>query len=154
VTYTINREYFPTVWPEIEPLARQHYAEMQARFEADGLPPQGAFNPRLDLYFQAAEGGYLHCFVVRCDSEVVGHATVYLQNSMHNSEPYAREDTIFIRPDHRKGIGRRLVKVLLQHMKEQGAKSFVCQAGTDIRAGKLYKRLGFRPIAETMILNY
>jgi GNAT superfamily N-acetyltransferase len=73
---------------------------------------------------------------------------------MHSDEPYAREDTIFIHPDHRNGIGRKLVKFILQHMKEQGALRFEIQPVTDLRVGKIWKRMGFRPVAETMILVF
>jgi len=153
MTYTINREYFPTVWPEIEPLARRHYAEMQARFEKEGLAPLGAFNPRLDLYFQAAEGGYLHCFVVRCDGAVVGHCTVYEQNSMHSNDRFGREDTIFIAPEHRNGIGMKLSREVIRFLGERGCKHMIIDASTDPRAIKLWQRLGFRPVSQLMSIE-
>ena len=152
--YTIALEPFEEAFPDFEPLTRLHYEEMKSRLAAQGIPI-GPYKPRFDVYRQAARDGYLYTFVVRTEAgEAVGHATIYLQQDMHNGEMYAREDTLYVRPDHRNGVGRRLVKYLLDAMRERGAKRFVCQAGTDIRAGKLYKRIGFRPAAETMILTY
>jgi ribosomal protein S18 acetylase RimI-like enzyme len=153
MTYTITREHFPDAWPEIEPLARQHYAEMLRRFDAEGLPPLGAFNPRLDLYFRAAEEGYLHCFVVRCDGKVVGHTTVYEQQSMHSGEMFGKEDTIYIAPEHRNGIGMKLTKAVLAFLKERGCKRAVIDASTDPRAVKLWQRLGFRPVSQLMMME-
>jgi GNAT superfamily N-acetyltransferase len=152
--YTISIEPFEDAFADFEPLTRLHYEEMRSRLAAEGIPI-GPYKPRFDVYRRAANDGYLFTFVVRKeDGEAVGHATIYLQQSMHNSEYFAREDTMYIRPDHRNGIGRRLVKFILETMKEKGAKTFVCQAGTDLRVGKLYKRLGFQPTAETMTLVY
>jgi predicted N-acetyltransferase YhbS len=152
--YTIALEPFDAAFADFEPLTRSHYSEMQERLARDGVLV-GPYKPRLDVYRQAARDGYLFTFVVRTETgEAVGHATIYLQTSMHDSKPYAREDTMYVRPDHRNGVGRRLVKFILETMKEKGAESFVCQAGTDLRVGKLYKRLGFKPTAETMTLVY
>jgi GNAT superfamily N-acetyltransferase len=127
---------------------------MKARLDAQGIPI-GPYNPRLDVYRRAAEGGYLFTFVVRTEEgEAVGYSNVYLQSSMHTNEPYAREDTVFVRADHRNGVGRRLVKFILQTMKEKGAKRFEIQPVTDLRVGKIWKRMGFRPVAETMVMVF
>ena len=153
-TYTITVEPFDEAFEDCEYLARMHYAEMQDRMARDGVPI-GPYNPRLDVYRRASKDGYLHTFVVRTeDGEAVGYANIYLQTDMHNSEPYAREDTAFVRKDHRNGIGRKLVKFTIEHMQKQGAKRYAIQPVTDLRVGKIWKRMGFRPVAETMILTF
>ena len=94
-------------------------------------------------------------FIVRTETgEPVGYSNVYLTNDMHNGELIAREDTVFIAPDHRNGVGRRLVRFILDTMKAKGAKRFAIQPVTDLRVGKIWQRMGFRPVAETMILTF
>jgi GNAT superfamily N-acetyltransferase len=152
--YTIRIESFDDAFEDCHPLARMHYEEMRSRLEGQGIPI-GPYNPRLDVYRRASRDGYLFTFVVRTETgEAVGYSNVYLQQDMHNSESYAREDTVYIHPDHRNGVGRRLVRFILDHMKEQGAKRFAIQPVTDLRVGKIWQRMGFRPVAETMILTF
>jgi GNAT superfamily N-acetyltransferase len=152
--YTISIEPFDEALKDCEPLAKAHYEEMRARLEGQGIPI-GPYKPRLDVYRQASKAGYLYTFVVRTeDGEAVGYSNVYMQQDMHNSEPYAREDTVYIRADHRNGVGRRLVRFILDHMKAEGAKRFAIQPVTDLRVGKIWQRMGFRPVAETMILTF
>ncbi|TPJ55012.1 GNAT family N-acetyltransferase, partial [Mesorhizobium sp. B2-6-7] len=129
--YTISKESFVAAWPEIEPLARMHFEETRARFATEGMP-MGAFNPRLDVYKKADEGEYLHTFVVRTETgQAVGHSTVYIQTDMHNRELIGKEDTIYIHPDHRNGVGRRLTKHILLLLKSQGVFRATIDARTD-----------------------
>lgn len=151
--YTISRESFTAAWREIEPLARMHFEETRARFAAEGMP-MGPFNPRLDIYEKADQGGYLFTFVVRLDGRAVGHSTVYIQTDMHNRETIAREDTIYVHPDHRNGVGRRLTKHILEFLKSQGVVRATIDARTDPRAVALWRRLGFKPVAEVMMITF
>jgi GNAT superfamily N-acetyltransferase len=152
--YTISIEPFDEALKDCEPLAKLHYAEMRTRLEGQGIPI-GPYKPRLDVYRQASKAGYLYTFVVRTeDGEAVGYSNVYLQTDMHNSEPFAREDTVYIHPDHRNGVGRRLVRFILDTMKEQGAKRFTIQPATDPRVGRIWQRMGFRPVTQTLILTF
>ena len=84
-------------YQELEPLYRQHYAEMRARLARDGIAV-GDYNPRLDQYFAAFKGGWLLNYVVRMDGKPVGYSNVYTTNDMHNGEPIAQEDTIYVTP--------------------------------------------------------
>lgn len=154
MNYTITLEGFTAAWPDIEPLARMHFEETRERFAAEGMP-MAPFNPRLNVYQQAEQGGYLFTFVVRTDEgKAVGHSTIYIQTDMHNRETIAREDTIYIHPDHRNGVGRRLTKTILAFLKSQGVKRATIDARTDPRAVKLWQRLGFKPVAEVMMITF
>lgn len=154
MNYHITMEGFTAAWPEIEPLARMHFEETRERFAAEGMP-MAPFNPRLDVYQLAEQGGYLFTFVVRTDDgKAVGHSTIYIQTDMHNRETIAREDTIYIHPDHRNGVGRRLTKTILAFLKSQGVKRATIDARTDPRAVKLWQRLGFKPVAEVMMITF
>ena len=151
MNYEIALERGDLNYPEIEPLYRQHYAEMQARLAADGIPV-GDYKPRLDQYFAAFRGGWLLNYIVRLDGAPVGYSNVWLTNDMHNGEYIAREDTIYILPAHRNGIGKRLVQHILGDLKSRGVRRVMISPVTDLRVGKIWKRMGFREVA--MLMNY
>lgn len=147
--YTIGLEGFKTSYLEVEPLYRRHYAAMQARLAGEGITI-GPYNPRLSLYEQASEGGWLLTFIVRCDGNVVGYSNVYLSGDMHNNELIGSEDTIWVDPEHRNGIGRKLTRFVLDELRQRGVKRALVTTATDHRVGNMLKRMGFKHTAEAM----
>lgn len=136
--------------PELFPLYAAHYREMKERLDGDGLPI-GPFNPRIDAYVQAWQGGGLVNYVVRTEAgEAVGYSNVYVTADMHNSEPIAQEDTIFIRRDHRNGVGKKLVRFVLDDLRARGVTRVNITAVTDLRVAKIWQRMGFKPVAQAM----
>lgn len=149
--YTFSIENAEANCPELFPLYAQHYREMQGNQRGHGieLPP---FNPRLEAYFSAARSGYLHNFVVRTETgEAIGYANIYTTNDMHNGDLIAREDTIFVRKDHRNGIGVKFMKFILEQLKAKGCLRGHVMAATDPRVVKLWKRLGFKEAGMAMV---
>lgn len=141
-------------WHEkLDPLYRVHYAEMKARLEADGIDIPD-YNPQLERYFAAMDSGTMLTFIVLEKETVVGYSNVWLDNDMHNGELIAQEDTVFMLPEHRKGTGKQLVKTILAHLKGIGVKRVYISPVTDLRVGKIWKRMGFRSVAETMVYNF
>lgn len=139
---------------ELLPLYIEHYKEMQERLSKDGVEIAD-FNPRFDKYFEAYAEGYLLNLVVRTESgEPVGYCNVYITNDMHNGELIAKEDTVFIRKDHRNGVGKHLVKYGLEQLRQRGVKRLHVQAMTDLRVEKLWKRMGFKPVALSMTYTF
>jgi GNAT superfamily N-acetyltransferase len=138
---------------ELEPLYRQHYAEMAARLAKEGIDV-APFSPRWDMYEKAWRGGYLLNFVVRADGEVVGYSNIYLTSDMHNGEMIAREDTIYVLPEHRNGVGKKLSKAILGNLRSRGVKRLHVQALTDLRVAKLWKRMGFKHTAHAMTYTF
>jgi GNAT superfamily N-acetyltransferase len=94
--------------------------------------------------------GNLVNYVARKGREAVGYANIYLTNSMHNQEFIAKEDAIYVLPEHRNGTGRKLAKFVLADLKARGALRLDVLAQTDPRAVKLWERLGARPVAVAM----
>lgn len=132
---------------------RAHYGEMCQRLEGEGFECS-PYNPRIDEYAKANDGGWFLYFVARHEGEPVGFCGVYLTSDMHNGDLIAQEDTIYVTPRHRNGLGRKLVKHVLAELKERGVKRAYATAATDIRAGLLYRRLGFKPQAEVYQLTF
>lgn len=140
-------------YPEIEPLYRAHYGEMAERLRRDGIEVSD-FNPRLDEYFKAWADGWLINYIVRLDGKPVGYSNVYLTHDMHNRDFIATEDTIYITPEHRNGIGKKLVKFILADLKERGVKRVLISPVTDLRVAKIWRRMGFKDVAATMAWNF
>lgn len=141
-------------WHEqIEPLYKRHYAEMKARLEADGVGI-GDYNPRLDRYFEAMDRGDLLTFIVLDERTVVGYSNIWLTNDMHNSDLIAQEDTIFVEKEHRNGLGRKLAGAILEELRKRGVKRVNISPVTDLRVGKIWQRMGFKPVAQIMTYNF
>ena len=153
MTYTIGLERGDINYPELEPIYRQHYGEMQARLESEGMKVS-PFNMQLDRYFPAFRDGWLLNFVARHDGKAVGYLNVYLTVDMHNGDPIAREDAIYVLPDHRGGIGKQLLKTGLDELRARGIKRVLASPATDPRFGKMLRRMGFKPLSETMAYNF
>jgi ribosomal protein S18 acetylase RimI-like enzyme len=153
MSYTFHLGRHRETFDELEPLYRQHYAEMVERLAKDGIsyPP---YNPRWDEYWRASDRGDLLTFILRHDGKAVGCSNVYLTHDMHNSELIAQEDTIYVVPEHRNGIGKKLTKIILAELKERGVKRLHVSAMTDLRATKLWKRIGFKESATQMIYTF
>jgi len=151
--YSIAIERGDINYKELEPLYRRHYKQMQDRLKSDGVTV-GDYKPRLDEYFKAFAGGWLINYVVRFKGEPVGYSNVYLTNDMHNGEFIAQEDTVFVDPAHRCGIGRHLVKHILNDLRQRGVIRANITAVTDLRTGKIWKRMGFKEVAALMTYEF
>jgi GNAT superfamily N-acetyltransferase len=126
---------------------------MCERLAKDGIqyPP---YNPRLEKYIQSGDEGWLLTFLIRLEGIPVGYSNVYVTHDMHNGDLIAQEDTIFVLKEHRNGVGKKLVKVILEELKERGVKRVLVSAMTDLRVAKLWARMGFKEAATQMIYTF
>jgi GNAT superfamily N-acetyltransferase len=153
MSYTFHLGKHRETFEELEPLYRQHYGEMIERLARDGIK-YSPYNPRWDEYFKAGDNGHLLTFILRFDGKAVGCSNIYLTNDMHNSDLIAQEDTIYVLPEHRNGIGKKFARVILDELKERGVKRLNVSAMTDLRATKLWKRMGFKESAIQMTYKF
>jgi hypothetical protein len=149
--YTFALERGDLNLSEFLPLYRQHYGEMKARLEKDGIANIPPFNMRETQYVHAWSAGYLLNYTARYRGAPVGYFNVYLTNDMHNGDLVAQEDAIYMVPDHRKGAGMKLAKFGIADVKARGAKRMIVSAVTDTRSEILARRLGFKPMAVEMV---
>lgn len=139
--------------PALDSLYRKHYAEMKDRLEGDGHRI-GEYAPRLDVYFDAMDRGDLLTFIVLDNGTLVGYSNIWLTNDMHSGELIAQEDTIYMLPDFRNGSGRKLAKYILGQLELRGVKRVTISPVTDLRVGKIWERLGFKPVAQMMTYHF
>lgn len=146
-------EKFHETYADLEPLYREHYAEMQARLETLGQRVS-PYAPRLEEYCKAGAEGWLLTFVARIDGKAVGYCNCYVTQDQHNRDLIATEDAIFVTKNHRTGIGRALAKFLLADLKSRGVKRAYISAVTDLRVGPVWRRMGFKPYAEMLYFDF
>ena len=151
--YTMAVEQGHENHEELIPLYKTHYAEMQARLAAAGTPI-GDYNPQYERYFAAFRSGFLVNFVLRFHGKPVGYSNIYVMPDMHSSELVAREDTIYVLPEHRNGCGKELAKYVIQGLRNVGVKRFTITTATDLRSGIVWKRMGFKPVAECLVYTF
>jgi len=90
-------------------LMQEFHEECQSKCQED----IGKFNPRLDVYETASYGKYLITYLLKLDEQLIGYCIIFLDQNMHTSELLAEEDSIYIRPEYRNGIGTKLAKFIL-----------------------------------------
>lgn len=151
--YVFSIENGADNYPEIEPLYRQHYGEMQARVKANGVEVSD-FNMRLDVYLAYWRAGHLINYVVRKNGRPVGYGNFYLTGDMHNGDLISAEDAIYMLPEHRNGTGRLLAKFIIADLKQRGVKRLDVTTQTDLRAVKLWERMGFKHTAYAMTYTF
>ena len=153
MSYAFSVESFKDTYLELEPLYRQHYKEMTDRLSEAGIL-YSPYNPRLEEYGKASDGGWLLTFVLRSDGAACGYANVYVTNDMHNHDLIAQEDTLFVIKEHRNGVGKKLVKFVIEELRSRGVKRLNVSAKTDLRVAKLWKRMGFKEAATQMTYQF
>lgn len=153
MSYTFHLGKHRETFDELEPMYRQHYQEMVERLAKDGIT-YSPYNPRWEQYWKASDEGWLLTFILRHEGKAVGCSNVYITNDMHNNDVIAQEDTIYVLPEHRNGVGRKFVKVILEELKERGVKRVNVSAMTDLRVAKLWKRMGFKESATQMMYTF
>ena len=153
MNYEIRLEKFKETYSELEPLYRQHYSEMVERLAEQGVQ-YSPYNPRLDEYIRAGEGGWLLTFVLRLDGMAVGYSNVYITNDMHNQDLIAQEDTVFVLKEHRTGWGRKLIRAVHEELEKRGVKRLNITTATDLRVSKLLSRMGYQHTAHAMTVTF
>ena len=148
--YVIRREVPRDTYAEVEHLYREHYKAMQDRLAENGITI-GPYAPLLEKYFSAPH--LLH-FTVRKDGLAVGYSNAWVTQDVHNGELIGQEDTVYVTPEHRRGVGKALIKHVLQEWRDIGVKRALVTTVTDMRVGKVMQRLGFKQCAEVMMYSF
>lgn len=151
--YTYQIENGAHTLPEFQPLYHRHYCETVERLEKAGLKP-APYKPDWGRFIDYWMSGYLIHYNARFDGLPVGYCNMYLTHSMHNQEYVSHEDSLYVHPEHRNGVGRKLTKFVLKDLQERGVKRVVMTARTDPRAEKLWQRLGFKETAREMVMEF
>jgi len=114
--YTLAAEPFSLILPELKHLHYLHWEEIQQ---------PGELNPNYEGYIERENAGLYCQFTLRKGPLLVGHLGAYLFENQHTRTLAAREDTYFIRKEHRKGLlAVRLIHFAERAMMQKGAQEF------------------------------
>lgn len=148
--YLISIEPFEDVANEfLVSMMQQHYQEMVDRLNKDGIKTDPC-NLQVESYIEYSKAGGLLTYVLRKDQTPVGYANIYLTESMHTGKLIACEDALYVIPEERNGIGKKMVTFILEDLRGRGIKNVTVSAMTDLRVAKMWKRMGFKEIAVQM----
>ena len=153
MAYTITIEKFHETYAEMEPLYRQHFAEMRER-KADVGIEIGDYALDTEGYFAYSESGQLISFIARHEGEPVGYIHAYLTRDHRTGEIIATEDSVFVLPEHRNGLGRDMVKFVLEYFKRSNVRRVIITSAGDKRLPLLLTRMGFKTTGIEMTYAY
>ena len=132
------KESLQQCWDEVIALARLHWNETEAY--RHGQP----FNPDAERYWHYNDIGYHHQFTVRDGGRLVGHAGMYVSQSMHTQLMVAHEDTWFLLPEYRRGRNAmRFYRYIEDDMRGLGVVEIMVSAKTVNQVGRLIEYLGY-----------
>lgn len=149
--YKVAIESYKDTYEELKHLYKQCYEELALIAVKDGrIYPK--YDPWLRSYNETDEVGALVLYVVREFGIAVGYCLMYLTQDTRTQKLVTYEDSLYMLPDHRNGIGMMLGKIIVQDMKLRGVTRIFLSAINN-RVVNMWKRIGFKPIATTMELE-
>lgn len=146
--YTFRCERFSEVLDELHPLHMLHYEETE-KYRL-GIP--------LDVDYEAIQerersGGVLQ-FTARCTDtgELIGNMRVFVLRSLHTKTLFTKEDTFFVRQDHRGGfMAVRLWQFAERAGRAIGVKEIRFSSKLVNKADQMAKYLKYTPVATEFV---
>lgn len=149
--YTISLEDYNDTLQELMPMYRRAYEEMLG-FIPEGLNYQ-PFDPWIEAYTQANLDKTLLLFVVRGSGVAVGYCIVYITCDTKDKTLSAYEDYIYLEPGHRNGLGKLLVKFVLNELRARQVKRVAVTVLKGTGLELVWARLGFKVTATKMEIS-
>ena len=151
--YSISIEKFEDIREELLPLATLHYEEMSKGFRVIGVElPE--YNPDFDEHERNSKVGNLLMYTLRYDNELVGYFGVYFSKSLDTQLPIAYDGGVYVRKDHRNGIGTDMVSFVLADLSNRDIISFELVSRTDPRFTEKFEKMGFKAVATQMLYTF
>lgn len=142
--YRVGRESWATIWADAKPMGEDNYLEVN-----NGARLGHPFAPDDALISEAERQGVFFGFSARCNGRLVGYASWSIHRNPESAGMIlADQGALYAQPGHPR-IGRKLFDVGLAHMRKTGAHEAQLHApfaGRGVGLGRLYQRLGARPV--------
>lgn len=140
--YKISIESFPDTFEELRPLYEKAYKEMMENLPSGILREK--YDPWISAYLEAHEAKTLILFVVRLEGIAVGYCIMFISQDTKDSKLIAYEDYIYLQPEHRKGLGKLLVKFIVNELRARGINRIYIFPIPSTGLYKVWGRMGFR----------
>jgi GNAT superfamily N-acetyltransferase len=139
-----QRESVATLWPELLPLADEHWREVR-------WDPSTEADLDTERYEQADELGLYRMFTLRDRGALIGYAGFWIApHAMQRGSLQAVADCIYIRPDRRHGLlARNLIARCERALRDLGAQVAHHHVRPARDYGPVLVRLGYAPIETT-----
>jgi GNAT superfamily N-acetyltransferase len=136
---TYQQEFLTQVKPDIEPLLRQDWEEIEHNKELYKL------NPDWDIYQTLEDNNSLRIFTCRYNNKLIGYFVVILTPNIHSKgNLIAVADVIFLDKEYRSGlIGYKLFKFSEACIKEDGIKTLHVTTTEENPIDSLMMKLGY-----------
>ncbi len=144
--YRYALEPLRPIWDDVMRLAAAHWEEYRD-IGVDGY--DAPMNPDKKRYIHYNDIGYHLQFTVRTEAgELVGHAGMYVDESMHTRTKIATEDTWFLLKEHRKGSNAlRFMRFVEDHLRSLGVKEIQMTAKLANKSGRIMEARGYKHVA-------
>lgn len=122
------------------PLFEEHYREIA--WKTDKIP----LEPDYDGYLMMEKADRLRCYTARdALGQLVGYSIWFLiRGHLHyRGTHYAHNDIVYISPEHRGGIGIKLLKFSEEQLKDAGIHVLSLHIKTSFNWGPMAERLGY-----------
>lgn len=141
-TYAVER--IVEIVDEIKPLHRAHWDETEGH--RAGLP----FNPDYATFARYERAGRYVLFTMRDEQgTLVGNCAMYLTRSAHTQTLMAREDTLYLVPQARRGRNAfRFVAYVERALHRLGAKEINITVKMVNEAGRFFRLLGYSHVED------
>lgn len=153
MSYTFQRVTEKERLYALEPMFKQHWDETRARLGKDGIE-LGEWAPAPVWLPDGIETGYTRFHTVSHDGEPVGYFIVTISRHLMSGEWIGMEQGVYVVPEHRKGVGRKLIRHTLDDLRATGVAHLLAHAVTDPRVAKLWQRMGFKAMSTQMIYQF
>lgn len=145
---TCQTESIAGLWPELLPIAAEHWAEVN--------PNCGAADIDCRRYEEAERNGVYYILTLRYhisehESQLIGYASFWVStNPQQKTSKEATQDSIYLRPEWRKGRIFRLLLVHSEHFLQSLGVSIVRQlVRRAVNFGPALMACGYEPIETT-----
>lgn len=136
--YVVRVERFRDCVEEAALLHRQFWVESG---QTDQL------NPDYAQICQLERLGMYAYFTARLGGDLVGQLAAYVQNCPHTGLLMARDNLLYVAPEHRVGVGKALITYAVDVFASIGVRNMECHTAPDNRVQSMIKRLGFKHTA-------
>jgi len=140
---TFQCERFADIVPELKICHYEHYSETE--FYRLGLP----LDPKYEQISEIERMGQAVQFTARDESgELAGNILMYVSRSLHTDSMSANEDTLYIKPQYRKGfMAVRFMQYVEDSLRLIGVREIFTDSKTVNNAHRLVEYLGYKHVA-------